>query len=333
LEKTHVNLKITPNDNPAMAFSVAAPRAWTYSKQMGNVPAPKPLAPRPLGFIAASTKPGAPVIAVTVTTIPFEIPVDAWARMSLEHEGWKLAASNWFPGRFGLFFDVTGTQVVDGVEEVRRTSVHKDGSNLFSVNCLTARKHWDDFKEICWVAHGTFELLDATKKSEMEIWRRATTQNPTFEAAYPESWSAEAVKSSESNVSAIDIRLLDASKSKLMAYLQVKASRRPAATLRELQSTTLARLGRSGFSPKAEMRTLSGDDDPRAAAVKGWLGGFVGQGRFGDSDVMMRTGFVQRGGVVFSLTMMYPPAADDVQVALRAQRTFEIVRSTVALAE
>jgi len=118
LEQTHVTFQATPSANPLFAYRLAIPKAWAYSAAFGPVP-DGPFATQGLGFMTGSARPGAPVVAVTVTPLPFEIPVDTWARLSLAAEGWTIVAARWFPGAKGLFFDITGTRTKSkAVEDV-----------------------------------------------------------------------------------------------------------------------------------------------------------------------------------------------------------------------
>jgi hypothetical protein len=77
---------------------------------------------------------------VTATAIPFEIPIDVFARLTLAAEGWTVVAGKWFPGPRSLFFDVTATRVVGGVTQVRRTSLRAVGGNVVAVHTLSARE-------------------------------------------------------------------------------------------------------------------------------------------------------------------------------------------------
>ncbi|HEY4014165.1 MAG TPA: hypothetical protein VGM06_12560 [Polyangiaceae bacterium] len=331
MKQTHVNARITPSGEPALAYGIAVPKSWAYSKEFGPV-AREPLAPRGLGFFAISTAPRSPVIAVTVTSLLFEIPIDAWAVHAMIAEGWTTVSAKWFPGPSGPFFDITGTRVVDDVEEVRRTTARNDGPNIFCVNCMCGRDGWDAAKEIFWAAHSTFELLSSTHSTRIEPWLSTGAETPDFQVAHPRSWSAESVLGAPEGVSAVDLRLLNAAKDKLLAYVQVKAEREERdeepAPLDALQGRALAKLEHAGFTPSAPMRALGEDEDPRAPATDGWLGGLVGRGHLAGAEVVARTGFVRRAGVVCSLSMLGPTREDDTMTALRAQRAFEIVRTT-----
>jgi hypothetical protein len=336
MEETHVNLRVTPNDNPLLAYSLAIPKTWAYSKQFGPVPSAL-LEPQGLGFFTASATPGAPVIAVTMTPVPFEIPLHTWARLAMADDGWTVLSARYLPGPYGLFFDLTGTRLVDDVEEVRRTTARIDGGKVFCVNTMCARVHWDDAKEIFWVAHATFELLGGTRQDKMEPWLAASAEAPGFRAAYPYSWRAEpASVPADQATSAVDIRLIDAEGKTLLAYLQVKAERaldgQQVPSLEQLEGAALSRLAGSGVAPTGPFRRLSEEEDPRATAVEGWLGGSVGEARLGEGDVAVRLGFVRLSDVTFSLSLLSPRLEDDRLAALRAERAFEIARFTLMLA-
>lgn len=333
LEQTHIKLRVTTEGLPTYSYSLAVPRTWAYSKQFGPVPA-GPFSARGIGFVAESARPGSPVIAVTVTPIPYEIPIDAWIKKTMVGEGWTLVSARWFAGA-GLFFDVVGTRVINGVSEVRRTSVRVDAHNIFAVNCLCARKYWDQAKEIFWVAHDTFQIENGTGSTRMEPWMAAEARNPDFRCARPASWTVEPQTSTSDGVSAVHLRLIDAAGKTLLAYVQVKVERlstnQPPPALDQLTAAASAKLREAGFTPLQPPRPLTLDDDPRAVAVQGWRGGLVAKGHLAKADVSGWTGFIGRPGYSVTLLMLSPLMENDPLTALRAQRVFEIARDTIEI--
>lgn len=334
LEQTHVIFKATPKERPLFAYRLAVPRTWAFSESFGPVPQ-GPFASQGLGFFAGSAAPEAPVIAVTVTAIPFDVPIDAWTRLAIEAEGWTVVSAKWFPGAQGPFFDVTALRVHDGVEEVRRTSARADGSHLFCVNCLAGRQSWEQAKKLFWIAHDTFKLEKATGLARMEPWLSAQGRDPAFEVAYPISWSATPVAGAPEGVSAVDIRLLNARQDTLLAYAQVKVQRleegEAVPPVDRLAAKALEKLAAFGFVASAPPEPLTDENDPRAAAVKGWLGGFLVKGHSPASQATARLGFAQRAGCLITWLLVSPTVDDDRLVALRAQRAFEIARATLDL--
>jgi hypothetical protein len=119
IEKTFANLQVTPNDDAALAYRVGVPAKWAGSKKLDAV-VEKPLVPRSIGVFTGSAEPGGPVIAVTLTRFPFEVPVDAWVRHSLAQQGYTLVAGRYFPGPNSLFFDATATRGSGDQEEHHR---------------------------------------------------------------------------------------------------------------------------------------------------------------------------------------------------------------------
>jgi hypothetical protein len=332
LEHTHVNFEAVPKQLPLFTYRLLVPKTWAFSQEFGPVP-DGPLTSQGLGFFAGSAEIDAPVIAVTVTSLPFEIGVDEWTRLSFVAEGWTIVSAKWFPGAHGLFFDVTGTRVRDGVEEVRRTSARVDGSHLFSVNCLTGRRNWDQAKKLFWIAHDTFKLEKATGIDRMEPWLSAQGSNPDFEVAYPISWSATPVEPALDGVSAVDIRLLNSRRDALLAYSQVKVQRldegEAVPPVDRLIGKALEKLAGFGFVASGAPAPLTDETDPRAAAVPGWLGGCVVPGHVPASEATARLGFAQRDRLLITWLVVSPTIHDDLLVALRAQRVFEIERATL----
>ena len=331
--QTHVRLQVTPNDDAALAYELMVPKNWAMAGEFGPVGS-GPLTERGIGIFAGASEPGAPVIAVTVLQSPFEIPIDVWARANLAHDGWEVVSAFWFPGAAGLYFDITGTRVVDDQPEVRRTSVRARGNDVVSVNTMCALERWDAAKENFWVAHSTFEVLQKSA-DPMEPWLEARVQKqPSFAVAHPASWLSEPVESSPEHVSALDVRLVDASAEHLLGYVQVRAEQlakdQPAPSLEERKADAILHLARSGITAdEGSFVPLTEESDPRSIAVEGWVGGFEFTGQAGGSEVALRVGFLDRKGVAFALTMLGPTAKDDLLVALRTQRAFEITRATL----
>jgi len=333
-ERAPANLRSAPNDDPKLAYQLAAPANWSFSKGSGAVAAG--MTPQALGTFASSTVPGAPIIAVTVTHIPFEIPVDAWVRLSLAHDGYQLLAASYFPGPNGLFFDATAARMVGDRQEVLRTTARADGGNVFSVNTTCDRKDWDATKDIFWSAHLSFKPSQGSGSSDMEPWKYVYADSPDFQTSRPASWSGEKVKQQSKDISAVDLRLLNAAHSVVLGYVQVKAERAgaegPARDLAALRDDSLAKVKRSlGYVPSRPFQPLTLADDPRSEGVRGWLGGFAGEAKLADSDAAIRLGYVRRGDITFSLLAISAPVRDDTLAALRTQRAFEIARDSLRL--
>lgn len=331
LELTHVNLEVTPNDDRRLGYSVALPRTWAFSSEFGPVPT-ELFQSSGLGFGTGSADADAPVVAVTATSVPFEVPVDAWLRASMTAEGWKIEQAQWFPGPKGLFFDVTAQRVVAERGEVRRSSARVNGNLIFCVNCMCARRHWDATKEVFWLAHVTFALLNASGSTRMELWGRTRTEAPSFALAYPASWSAEVAESDGEGVSGVHLRLVDAKVTTLLSYLQVLAVEENAGTPVELEAllaTSLERLRKAGVTPIPPERPTAESEDPRSIGVPGFLGDFSGRARMGNAEVATRLSYVRRGKLVVSFCLLSPTSADDQLTSFRAQRALEIARSTL----
>ena len=339
IEKTFANLQVTPNNDAALAYRLGVPGQWSGPQRLDPVAA-KPLAPQGLGSFAGSVQPGSPATAVTVTRFPFELPVDAWVRHSLAQQGYTLVAGRYFPGPHSIFYDATATRGSGDAEEVLRTSAHADGGRVFSVNTTSARRHWDAAKETFWVAHVSFELLNGTGSSQLEPWKEVYTKDPAFGVGYPSSWSAEAVKSSRSGVSEVELRLLDGAGKVVLGYVQVRALRDSEQSkqlpLARLRDENIARLRKSfSYVPSRPFVALTEQDDPRGEAVNGWLGGFAGEEKVSENgsetDVAVRLGFLRRGGNTFCLSALSAPVRDDTLAAFRTQRAFEIARDSLGV--
>lgn len=335
LEHSHALMRVTPNDDPQYAYELAIPKTWAHATSFGPVRS-GPFAERGIGVFAGGGDAGSPVIAVTVTQVPFEIPIDAWTRAKLVHDGWEIVSAFWFPGAAGLYFDITGTRVVDDKPEVQRTTVRVRGNDLFSVNCMCAVEHWNAVKDIFWIAHSSFEPASPGAET-MEPWFEfAANKPPRFVVAHPGSWVSEPAPLAPEGVSARDVRLLDANAEELLGYVQVKAERgepsTPPRSLEERKADAFVHLARSGITPdEATLSELTAASDPRASAVAGWVGGYAFAGKFAERDVALRLGFVERDGVSITFMAMSPPLDQSLLIAMRTLRVFEIVRATFEL--
>jgi len=338
VEETHLNVEVAPSGAEHLTYRVVVPRAWPLSASFGPTPEGM-LETRGLGFFASANQATAPVISTTATNVPYEIPLDAWARLVFEREGYEVVAASWFPGPNGLFYDITGARPLhEDTFELRRSAVRVQGNEIICLNCMCSRDEWDYAKQVFWVAMISFQLIHA-KPSRMEPWLRGAAEDaPAFELAHPATWTSEPVEDPPEGVSALDIRL-PGQDEKLLGYCQVRAERlgsAPAPSLEQLDASALVRLKNSGFEPAPgePAKRLTEDNDARAASVKGWLGGFSSDGTILGGEVTSRRGFIVRDGVVYAFAMLSPRMKNNPLVALRTLRVFEIARATLtALAD
>lgn len=329
---THVRARVTPAGLEQLAYELAIPKTWGSAAEFGPTLS-GPLETRGIGFFASANVDGAPTVAVTVTPVPYEVPIDAWARRLFECEGWTTLSASWFPGPAGLFYDITGNCIRDEIEYVRRSAVIVAGSDIVTVNCQCALDHWANAKLDFWTALITFELA-ARGSTRMEPWVRALVSEPSFELAHPGSWLHEPVAAHEPAVSAIDIRLPDADGETLLAYVQVRARQlnsAPLPPLAALDATTVARLDASGVTLVGSSTALTLDDEPRAVAIDGWLGGFRGLGQINGTTIEVLRGYVVRGEIVCTLLALSPLLSVDPLAALRTRRVWEIARATLVV--
>jgi hypothetical protein len=330
LLESHVRARVAPAGLTHLAYELALPKAWASAAEFGPTPS-GPLETRGIGFFASANLDGAPTIAVTATPVPYEIPIDAWARWLFACEGWSMLQAAWFAGPAGPFYDLAGTCIRDDIEHVRRSAVWVVGSDIIMVNCQCALDHWVHVKDDFWTALVTFEPA-AKGATRMEPWVRARASEPSFELAHPASWLHEPAPSSEAGVSAIDMKLPDADGRELLGYLQVRARALNGAALQPLaalDASTLARLEASGVSAVGSSTQLTTEDDPRSIAIDGWLGGFHGHAQMQGTTVEALRGYIVRADTVFSLLALSPMLQANPLASLRARRAWEIARGSL----
>jgi hypothetical protein len=335
-ELTHARVQLTPNDDPMLSFELLVPKVWLYSSSIGPV-VQAPLITQGLGLFTPGGELGTPIVAVTVTRCPFEVAIDAWVRWRMSQEGWTILKAQWVPIPEGPFYDVTAHRTIEGGHElIRRTSVRADRGRIFSVNCSCDREHWDAVKHDFWAAHVTFGILGNSGDPTSEAWLRCSGEQPGFEAGYPASWQAEPAQPRSREMSGMHLRLTDPRHDVLLAYLFIQAERsdpRARRSTLELIDQAKTMLSTAGVQLTQNPIALLASRDPRAKAVQGWLGGCSAKATLGEAEVDIRFEFVQRDHVAFTVAMCNPPIADDAWTALRAQRAFEIVRSTLEAIE
>lgn len=317
---------------PALSHRLPVPKSWALEKK--DVPASAaPFDARVLSVATRDASPGSPSVTVIARDVPFEVPVDGLMKHVVTGEGWAIERARWIPGKKGVYYDVTAVKTSGGIERVRRTTARAAEGRFFEVNALAARSDWDDVKEIFWAAGAGFEQHSGAGQTRAEVWRRYEGQSPSFELAYPESWQPEQVPAPSGDISAVNLRLLNPAGEALLAYLQVRAlvpSGAAPSSIEQRLADAIQKLQAQKLQPLEQPRRLSEDEDPRALAVKGWLGTFMARVKTpdgGSADV--RLGFVDRSGAQFQLVGISPTLTDDPIAALRAQRTFEIVRETL----
>lgn len=330
LEQTHVRARFAPADDPSLACQVLLPKDWAFSK--ASPAAPGADGAVALGSAAGPSAGGSPTITVSATKPGFELPIDAWLRASFAQGGYAIVSAKWFPSASGLFFDVTGTRVHDGAEEVRRSSVRADGGHVFTVTCLAPRAHWDEVKETCWVAHDGLILEKKTGDTRLETWLTARGKQPDFRMAYPAGWEVTKVAPPRAKSSVVEVRLGKEgppAPARLQVTVEPLSGGPSIAPLERLREATLDRAKALGFVPDGPLERLTDATDPRAAAVAGWLGGFAGKGQLGAAQAVVRMGFIRHDMRLTTFLAVAPSPPGDPVVAWRAQRAFEIARATV----
>ncbi|MET0388329.1 MAG: hypothetical protein ABW321_20325 [Polyangiales bacterium] len=330
LEQTHVRAEVESHDDASQSFDTVVPKHWKQQNTPGNVK--QALFP---ARILATFAPGdGPVVTVTVTAIPASIPLDVWARLTFVEERYTIVASRWVPGPYGLFFDITGQrrESGNGLDIVRRATLHLDGPRIFMVNTIAPRAVWDTYKQDFWRAHVGFELSHP-KGTTAEPVREVYSKSPAFRLQYPGSWSAEAPEPLNKDLSGMHLRLLAADGKDLDAYMVVRASRAAERPLNDEVLAARRMLEKSSVKLTGEAQPIAAIEDPRAEFVKGYRGGFTLPAQLAGNDIEVRLSLIRRDGIDFTFALCSPRVTTHPLPALRALRAFEIARDTLELPE
>lgn len=334
LESAAVLMDFDTSD-PALGHRLVAPKAWSIL-QKDLEERPKPFEASTVSIVARSNEPSSPRVTVAVRDVPFEVPVDGLTRHALTGEGWAIERARWLPSPQGAYFDVVALRSIDGTPWVRRTTARAAGGRIFEVNALAQRSAWDAEQDALWASGASFELHHGAGRTRFETWHRYAGGRPALELAYPESWQAEAVSSAPAQVSAVDLRAVDAAGKALLGYVQVRAATADAgqpASPNERVAAVVQKLEKENVRVDGAVRRLSDDDDPRSIAVKGWQGTFAAAMKMPDgSAAELRIGLLDRPGLDVRILGLGPSRADDPIASLRVQRAFEIARETLKVA-
>ena len=327
-EQTHARFQVA-FEQQHLTVDLMLPKLWVQAKGAKDSLFPAPV----FTTFTDADKQQPALVALAISDAPFEVPIDVWTRLTLENEGWTIARGAWHSGPYGLFYESTATRLVGMQQVVRRMSARLHKATIITASTACPRERWDALKNDLWLAHLSLELVGISADGASETRKRTaaargSAKTPRFEIAYPASWTGEAAASKDPEASGVHLRLLDAHET-LLGYLVVRARRhsgeKPA--LQALIDSTKRMSEGAGAQWTSAPRALTPEDDPRAEAVPGWLGGFLASGKLGNAECDVRFGFVQKQDVTFTLLALSPPRRDDLQVALRTQRTFEIARA------
>jgi hypothetical protein len=339
---THARFEVEAQDGQSHGMptiDLILPKTWKHVK-----PSADSLFSSAHGTFSDQDPKRPALVAVAFTPAPHDVPVDAYLQVSLANEGWQLVQGGFYPGPFGLFYEATATRNLGNTSLVRRSSARLHHGTILVVSAVCPRERWDELKKDLWLAHVSTEL-QGTKPDGMSEERKQVSslpegkaakgvRPPLFTTVYPASWTAEVPESTNKDVSGIHVRLiLDGV---LGAYIGVRAERHAAGAkpaVSELITNAKKKVEAAGAQLISEPQPTAAQDDPRATAITGWLGGYIANGRLGDSDVDVRMGFVQNEKLSFTMIMLSPKQKSDVLTALRARRAFEIIRAGISTRE
>jgi len=182
------------------------------------------------------------------------------------------------------------------------------------------------------VAHDGLTIEKKTGDSRLETWLTAGGKRPDFRMARPASWEVTPAAPPRTDSALVELRLAKVGPTppaRLQVTVEPLSAGPSGAPLERLRDAALERARALGFVPDGVLSRLTEDDDPRALAVAGWLGGFAGKGRLASFDATVRMGFIRHDGRLATFLAVAPAPPADPLVPLRAQRAFEIARATL----
>ena len=334
LSQTHARFQAEVQGMPTLELLL--PKAWRQAKPSADSPMFQSAQ-----VLFSDVDPQRPaVVAVELSRMPYDVPIDAMLRVKLQKDGWQVVQGGFYTGPFGELYETTATRQVAKTMVVGRFSARLHRGTIVLISAVCPRTRWDELKKDLWLANAGAELLGTKPDGRSEERKRVASlpegrkrgpRPPRFETEYPASWSAEVAASSDKDISGIHFRWV--SGETLQAYIVARAQRHGAEAkpaVAELIASAKRMLEGSGGKFKSEPQPIAAQDDPRAQSVPGWLGGFAADGQLGDSDVDIRMGFAQSDTLTFGMLMVSPTLENDTIAALRAQRAFEIIRAGLA---
>jgi hypothetical protein len=174
--------RFEPLHNARLQFECLAPAGWSAFDLSSSTPPSVMLAPNP-------SSPER--IQIFLHDVERELDPARLLAARLEQSGSKILNLREVHSRGGFYADVIADRLVNGEVCRLRTTVNKDASRMFRIECIAPVSEFEALKTEFDAALGSFRLLQPEDRPVAEELRRFTEVSPVmFTCMHPASWVA-----------------------------------------------------------------------------------------------------------------------------------------------
>lgn len=324
-ERDYQVVRTTPLGDSTLAYSLILPIGWLAESDLGAQHASIGDLAR-IGLFADSARRDSAVVQAYFIKMPFEVDLRDWVQYYAEHLQTKLTHCRRYETPSGTRVEAGGIWATSPGDQVVRLTAFADNGRIFLEASTVQRSRYGDVKNALAIAAGSFHLVHPSGPDVLEHLISIRGGNPTFEVAYPVSWSARILEPNVEHKSAADIYLASAA-NVMLGYVRVKAvddATVSSANVDQLTSDAIEELAMAGVSLSSR---FDSDDDPAVREIHGISHAFIAPAVLGDANVEIRFSVLERD-VLFAVTAISVRPNDDALTWLRSKRAYAIALAT-----
>jgi hypothetical protein len=322
MPQTHNLVEVTPFGIQRMAFSLVLPKGWVTEENLGQQQDDIGRLVR-VGLFASKVGPDATVVQVFFTHMPFEVGLRDWVEVQAETFGTSLVHCQNYHFASGSAVDAGGFYGTGASQNIVRIVAQADDARILMVSAMAPAALYKKEQDNVAIATNSIKFLFPSGSSLLEQWLEAGAEEPSFRVAHPASWISRVVVKRVQGKSGVDLSLLKGSQ--VMAYVRVKAINRGNPLVDQDLRLAEEELRESSVEIAS---AWAEDNDQSIGKVAGVLRAVHGVGSLSGSPVELRVAFVQRGSLLFAVTLISVRKQDDNFLWLRSKRAYEIALAT-----
>ncbi len=336
LEETHNLVRVTPMQQPPLAYSLILPKTWIQESDVGEQPGGVGKLAR-IGLFADRAAPDATVVQVSFTRLPVEVPLRDWVALQAQQQGIELLRNTPIELAQGPGVDAGGImRRPDTPPFVVRLLVLPDGGRIFLATAMCPRSRYGEQMEDMTIATHSFKLLNPGGSPRLEQWLEVEVPDPDFTVAMPASWRGRPKEVDAPGKSGTDMLLVREPKEEergeepqLMAYLRVKAIERDVAGDPGADDLLFDATEELEAANVQVTSTWEEDDDRGLSHLEDLMDRRIASGTMAGRPVELRSAFVERPPLIFAVTAISVKREAQPLLWMRSKRAYEIAVQTV----
>ncbi len=323
LERTHQLVQVTPFADSSLAYSLILPKGWVMEQDLGEQTGGVGRMVR-IGLFAEPARGVEPaLVQASFCRMPFAIDPWDWLRYQSELTGVHLIYAKYCDFASGPGVDAGGLAGEGDKQHVVRARAHNDSARIFIVMGMALASRYEEHKRNIAIATNSFKLLNPGGSPLLEhIFSMTVPTEPGFQVDYPASWEPRPVDAQIPGKSGLDLSLTH--EGNTVGYVRVKAIDPAVVDVgsdHDVLNTATLELGEAGIELKT---TWQHDQDEPIRVIEDLGGAYIAAGDLAGTDLELRCGFVDRGGLRFVVTMVGARRAESPLLWMRTKFAYKI---------